>query len=87
MLMVVWVGCLSLLKSSMTSVVFEGPATGGGGIGGRGGRRGLGEGRLKSGPGGCCIFYRVSLGGHHGGCVGDALWDGVGKQKGETSVL
>jgi hypothetical protein len=35
----------------VTSVGLLGPGTGGGGIGGRGGRREYGGGTLKSGPG------------------------------------
>ena len=43
-------GCLSLLKSSMTSLGVLGPGIGGGGIGGRGSRSGCDDGTLKSGP-------------------------------------
>ena len=46
----VWVGCFDLLKSSMTSEGLLGPATGGGGIGGRGGKSCWVGGIEKSGP-------------------------------------
>lgn len=48
----IWAGCLSLLKSSVTQVGLEGPGVGGWGYGGRGESRGIGGGRVKSGPGG-----------------------------------